>query len=66
MEEPAIDENIFPLGIGKDQSVQLPEVNDIYVDILKWNMRDNIWFSCVCYYSDTYLVVMIFLLPVLI
>ena len=27
-------------------------------------MRDKIWFSCVCYYSDTYLVVMIFLLPV--
>jgi hypothetical protein len=38
--------------------------NQIY--ILKSNMRDKIWFSCVCYYSDTYLVVMIFLLPVLI
>jgi hypothetical protein len=25
----------------------------IYVDILKSNMRDNIWFSCVCYYRET-------------
>jgi hypothetical protein len=35
---------------------------NINIYIHKSNMRDKIWLSCVCYYSDTYLVVMIFLL----
>jgi hypothetical protein len=46
----AIDQNIFPRGIGKDQSVLLPEVNDRvqYNTLVFPNTEGKIVWSIAC------------------